>query len=219
MRSQAQIEASRRNGAKSRGPITPEGKAISSRNALRHGNTAQSVLLTSEDHAAFNQLADAFYHRFQPADDVEREIVNEMIVALWHRRRDRSALAALLDHEMDHQTETVDSKYTPIDHATRYALALRALADQSRSLHLMNRYENTHRLTFHRSLGALRTIKNYETNPEDSEPIDPVELETQETNPPNPSQPEPPGPIDAAPNPSGDHASQPATNNDELTTR
>src|SRR5271165_4309819 len=183
MRSQPQIEASRRNGAKSRGPITPEGKAISSQNALRHGKTAKGVLLTSEDHAAFQKLAAAYYEKFQPADDVERDIVDEMITAQWCRRRDRSGLAALLDLEMDHQTEKVEGCYTAIDHAARYALAYRALADNSRSLHLMNRYENTHRLTFHRALNALEIVRFYETNPQEEENREEEPEETQETNP------------------------------------
>ena len=36
-RTPAQIEASRRNGARSRGPVTEEGKARASRNAFKHG--------------------------------------------------------------------------------------------------------------------------------------------------------------------------------------
>ena len=76
MATQAQIDAARRNGAKSHGPKTPEGKAISSMNALRHGLTAQAILLTNENSEAFQTLAAAYYEKFQPADDdhVERRL-------------------------------------------------------------------------------------------------------------------------------------------------
>src|SRR5215213_5819039 len=55
-RSPAQVEASRRNGARSRGPVTPEGKAQSSRNTLKHGLTAMHHLVVEDE--APQELAD-----------------------------------------------------------------------------------------------------------------------------------------------------------------
>ena len=58
--SAARAAASRRNGAKSRGPKTPEGKARSAQNALKHGLRAEKfVLLHDEDAGAFEAMADA----------------------------------------------------------------------------------------------------------------------------------------------------------------
>ena len=42
--SNARAEASRKNGARSRGPGTAEGKARSARNALKHGLTADAAV-------------------------------------------------------------------------------------------------------------------------------------------------------------------------------
>jgi hypothetical protein len=48
-RSPAQIEASRRNGARSRGSTTPEGNTRASCNALRHGATATHSLVLEDE--------------------------------------------------------------------------------------------------------------------------------------------------------------------------
>src|ERR671922_1015886 len=111
MRTPAQIEASRRNGAKSRGPNTPEGKAIAAANSLRHGLTARALLLTNEDPELYHKLAQAYYDKFQPIDDVERDLVDEMVNSKWRQRRIWSSEAALFDLEMDHQAQKVASEY------------------------------------------------------------------------------------------------------------
>src|SRR5260370_42209167 len=111
MTSEARSEAARQNGAKSNAPKTPGGKATSSMNALRHGMTAKGILLTNENPEAFHKLAEAYYEKFQPADDVERDLVDDMVISKWRQRRDWSNEAALFDLEMDHQTKKLDAQY------------------------------------------------------------------------------------------------------------
>jgi hypothetical protein len=87
MPSLRRILASRANGARSLGPVTPEGKARSSCNALRHGLLAKCVVLSNESPAGFQELHDQFVNRFGPADGVEDGLLEEMVAASWRLRR------------------------------------------------------------------------------------------------------------------------------------
>jgi hypothetical protein len=86
-RTEKQREASRLNGAKSKGPVTPEGKATSSRNHLRSTRLAQSILLDSESVDSFNATALALRRTFRPKDRYEFSLVETMAVASWRRTR------------------------------------------------------------------------------------------------------------------------------------
>ena len=87
MTSPRQIEANRRNAAKSTGPITEEGKQCSRCNAVRHGLTAETVvqhLEDSEDYKAFELSVTA---DFDARTAVERELVLRLASLLWRLRR------------------------------------------------------------------------------------------------------------------------------------
>ena len=68
MATQRQIEANRENARKSTGPKTEAGKAVSSANALRHGLTAERlVLLLAEDGDSFERLRESVIADLAPA--------------------------------------------------------------------------------------------------------------------------------------------------------
>jgi hypothetical protein len=86
--SHARAEASRRNGAKSRGPKTPEGKARSAQNALRHGMRAQMyVLLPDEDPTEFADLEAALVEELAPVGALQTVLAGRVAVAAWRLAR------------------------------------------------------------------------------------------------------------------------------------
>jgi hypothetical protein len=77
MVSDLKSETARANGAKSRGPTTPEGKERSSRNSLKHGLTAGTgnIRLDCEDPHEFEENFDKLFRIHEPATPAENDIV------------------------------------------------------------------------------------------------------------------------------------------------
>jgi hypothetical protein len=87
----------RANSRHSTGPRTPAGKQRSSINALRHGLTAASAVLPSEDRAAFDAHRRGFFDEYQPATPTESQLVQELADTAWRINRIPLLEAALLD--------------------------------------------------------------------------------------------------------------------------
>ena len=84
----AQSEASRQNGARSSGPVTPEGKARSALNGTRHGlRGATFTLLPGEDSAEWAAHLDGYLARFRPADAAELACVERLAACDWREAR------------------------------------------------------------------------------------------------------------------------------------
>jgi hypothetical protein len=86
--SNARAEASRCNGAKSRGPTTLEGKARSAQNALKHGMRAQKyVVLPEEDAEEFAGLEAAMIEELAPVGALQTVLARRVVVAAWRLAR------------------------------------------------------------------------------------------------------------------------------------
>ena len=87
MTSLKQIEANRRNAQNSTGPRTEAGKERSSRNAVRHGLTAETVIEPLEDAEDYQAFEEAVAAGFDAETAVERELILRLASLLWRLRR------------------------------------------------------------------------------------------------------------------------------------
>ncbi len=87
MRTAKQIAASRANGARSKGPVTPVGKANSSRNSTRHGMFADTLVLEKENPPQFHELFNELLDEYQPSTRTQMMLVETIVAARWRQRR------------------------------------------------------------------------------------------------------------------------------------
>jgi len=69
------------------GPRTAEGKARSSRNALKHGLTSTEAVLQEEAAEDFEALRQGFMDERRPVGETEETLVETMAMATWKLRR------------------------------------------------------------------------------------------------------------------------------------
>jgi len=104
MRTEKQKAASRANGARSRGPKSPEGKARSAQNSIRHGLLARAVVLPGESREKFDSLLNVLNDDLRPQSAIEHLFVGKMAAAHWRQLRiwelEKSGTAPQNDLEM-----------------------------------------------------------------------------------------------------------------------
>jgi hypothetical protein len=116
MTSLKQIDANRRNALKSTGPKSVEGKMRASRNAVRHGLTAETVLEPIENPEDYKAFEEALTADYEAKSVAERELVLRLASLLWRLRRTTSIETALLgldDEDQPRQTNLVNVEGTP----------------------------------------------------------------------------------------------------------
>jgi hypothetical protein len=86
-KTQKRAIANRANAQLSTGPTSPEGKASSSLNAVKTGLTGRTVLLASDDAAAYQHHIEAYEQELAPVGPQERDLVQSIADTVWRLRR------------------------------------------------------------------------------------------------------------------------------------
>jgi len=163
-------ETARANGAKSHGPVTPEGRAASSRNSLRHGLTAKSVVLPTESSEDFQALLDSYIDQFRPQGGVETDLIQAMAAARWRLQRMCGIETALLSTEIVRRNEDIDEEFENMHAVDRLAWVFQKLADHGQTLALLMLYEGALNRSFDRAFKQLLLLQSAHPRPQPNEP-------------------------------------------------
>jgi hypothetical protein len=147
--SPARAEASRRNGAKSPGPKTPEGKQRSSRNALKHGLRAEHhVVVDGESAEAFAAFEAALVADLAPQGALQTLIAGRIARAAWRLERAERIEAELFARQMDGPFGDGD-----------LGLALIRDGNGARAFDTLLRYRGAAQAEFSRALRLLKALQ------------------------------------------------------------
>jgi hypothetical protein len=181
--SSARAEASRKNGAKSRGPKTVQGKARSAQNALRHGLCAQKyVVLPEEDAGEFAELEAAMIEELAPVGALQTVLARRVAVAAWRLARADRIEVELFAHRS-------------WGAAANPGLAMIRDGNGTRSFETLLRYRGAAMAEFWRALKTLKALQAEQaadTGPalEEARPLD-VHPKVPPTRPPLVHRPRP----------------------------
>ena len=150
MSSIRRILASQANGARSKGPVSTEGKQRSAQNATTHGLLSSHLVMKDESAEGFETVLNDHLTRLQPADGVEFGMVEELAAAHWRGRRALAIETRMLENEAASQPAP-----DPLDRMTN---AFNELAAKP-ALALMHRYQTRLHLNYQRTLYNLLLLR------------------------------------------------------------
>ena len=147
MTSERRAAAARANGAKSRGPVTAQGKANSARNSFRHGLRARILFNDGKFEPERQSLIASLVRELNPQTEIERRLVEIVAEAHWARIRLWQLETDLLNAEMRRLN-------CPAAHA------FRSLSDQTCALELLARFESRYSRLYDRALDRFRRLQS-----------------------------------------------------------
>jgi hypothetical protein len=154
MATEKQCEANRLNAQKSTGPKTPEGRAAVRLNGVKHGLTAETIVLKGESQADFTNMLESFEAEHAPTTPTEEALVVQLALANWRLRRLYHQEAGFYTYEIKSLADI--GKDLKLDDAGQMA---RAAGWGEKTLGLFNRQEGRLERTFYRALHELQRLR------------------------------------------------------------
>jgi hypothetical protein len=153
----------RENARHSTGPCTEIGKQRSSLNALRHGLTGQTVVLPSEDLAAYQAFCKRFFDDLKPSGILEEQLVQTLADCSWRLNRARAIETNLLTLG---QIEAEDAVHANHPEAAAALAMAHSYRDQAKALANLSMLEQRLSRQFEKALKQLQELQDKRRNTE-----------------------------------------------------
>ena len=146
--------AARTNGAKSKGPKTEEGKARSSRNALKHGLTAINYVGLPGEEAQVEAFTESIFEELKPDGVLQCAIVKRIANCLWQLLK-----APAVEDSLVHSTKGEHFPNGICHYGQRYDV------QWAHARLALSRYAARIQRDYERSLDHLQKLKELANNP------------------------------------------------------
>ena len=169
----AQIAANQRNAQNSTGPSTTQGKADASQNSLKHGLTANQIVIKSEQQADFELHRAQILDELAPSTPIESMLAERIVSTSWRLKRAENfqnlsidALATPKNNQFTKLQQMLITKYTgtsetgPVESDPDLLLGRMLIKDFSnqRVLEKLLMYERRIENSFYRSLLEIQRL-------------------------------------------------------------
>jgi hypothetical protein len=141
MASERQTAANRENAQKSTGPKTPQGRAAVRLNGVKHGLSAETLVLPGENAADLDALFDSLEAQHQPATPTEEILVRQLAMASWRQLRLYRVEVAHFKNEDEDLNKKRGKEYAALDGDRRLALIADRDAINEKQLLNFHRFE------------------------------------------------------------------------------
>ena len=106
--SEARLAANLANGLRGQGPVTAEGKAISRRNARKHGLTGQGVVVSQEERTEIDLRIESLAAELKPQTEAGQVLLIQMATLSVRAERAADHETAAIAHRVRHAPDLFD---------------------------------------------------------------------------------------------------------------
>jgi hypothetical protein len=146
----------RANAQKPTGPRTEAGKQRSKLNAFRHGLTGQTVVLPTEDVAAYLRHSQALLDEYHPNGATETQLVQSLTDTSWRMNRVAAVETNLFTLGITEMEDRIRANHPEAEAALAMASSFR---DNVRAFSNISIYSQRLSRQFERTLNQLRQIQ------------------------------------------------------------